>query len=71
MSPNRHEQSTAAISSKSVNLKLARALNPRATHKNTLVMRRSPGLALAKLVTVVAEEPAAVNVYQTVRCRPL
>ncbi len=34
-------------------------------------MRGSPGLALAKLVTVVAEEPAAVNVYQTVRCRPL
>ena len=33
-------------------------------------MRRSPGLALARLVTVVAEEPAVVNVYQTVRCRP-
>jgi hypothetical protein len=48
-----------------------RTLNPRATHENTLVMRGSPGLALAKLVTVVAEEPAAVNAYQTVRCRPL
>jgi hypothetical protein len=34
MSPNRHEQSTAAISSKSVNLKLARALNPRAVNGN-------------------------------------
>lgn len=52
-------------------MKLGRTLNPRATHENTLVMRGSPGLALAKLVTVVAEEPAAVNVYQTVRCRPL
>jgi hypothetical protein len=52
-------------------MKLAQALNLRATHENTLVMRRSPGLALAKLVTVVAEEPAAVNVYQRVRFRPL
>lgn len=52
-------------------MKLGQALNPRATHENTLVMRRSPGLELAKPVTVAAEEPAAVNVYQRVRFRPL
>jgi len=34
-------------------------------------MRSSPGLELAKPVTVAAGEPAAVNVYQRVRCRPL
>ena len=41
MSPNRRQQPAIATSSKPVNLKLAQALRPRATHGNTLVMRRS------------------------------
>jgi hypothetical protein len=41
MSPNRHQRPTISISSKLRNLKLAQALNPRSTHGNTLVMRRS------------------------------
>jgi hypothetical protein len=61
---DRHKQQLA-------NIKLAQALNPRATHENTLVMRRSLGLKLDKPVTVAAEGLAAVNVYQRVRCRPL
>ena len=59
-----HQQQPASM-------KLVQALSLRATHENTLVMRSSPGLELAKPVTVAAGEPAAVNVYQRVRCRPL
>jgi hypothetical protein len=41
MPPNSHQQPAIATSSKPANMKLARALDLRATHENTLVMRRS------------------------------
>lgn len=41
--PNRHQQPTAATISNPVNMKLARGLERRATHRNTLVIRSSLG----------------------------
>jgi hypothetical protein len=43
MSPSCHQLPTIATSSKPANMKLVRTLNPRATHRDTLVMRSSLG----------------------------
>jgi len=58
MPPNRRQQPTAAASNQMMNLKLARALNSRPAHENTLVMRRS----LTSDEDLGAEAPTALRV---------
>jgi len=57
MPPNGHQQPTTASGSHLRTLKLARALDPRATHRDTLVMRRS----LVSDEDLGAEAPTALR----------
>ena len=68
---DRHQQQPA-------NMKLRRALKPRATHENTLVMRRSSGLLTGRLQVlgglVALRWPSTATVsssMETTRARPL